>query len=145
MATKIGIPAPMTRTIRENFGGQRCVFDVLAEVRDPQRGLIRLCRDKLGTVTTYYIRWGIDEQGCAKGGAQPYKRAQAALAGWAGVVASIKPEVAELTARLHAKRAELARVAPAGSAWGGIQHDRHRADELSSEIRGIEMRLASIR
>lgn len=143
-ATRIRIPASMTRTVRENFGGQRCVFDVLAEVRDPRRGLIRLCRDKLGTVTTYYIRWGVDDQGCAKGGAQLYRRAQPALKAWSEVVASIPPEVAALTALLHAKRAELATVAPPGSAWGGIPHDRHRADEISSEIRGIELRLASI-
>lgn len=47
----------------------------------------------------------------------------------------------QLEALLVAKRAELASVAPAGSAWGGVQHDWHRATELSQEIRGIELAL----
>lgn len=82
------VSKPISRIIRENFGGKRCVFDTLAEVHHPIHGLMRLDRDKLGTVTTYYIRWGIDlnDHGLAKGGAQPYKTAKAAIEAWKAYV-----------------------------------------------------------
>lgn len=52
-------------------------------------------------------------------------------------------DCAVLKRALADKRAELNRVAPPGSAWGGIVHDRHRADELSGEIRAIECAMAA--
>jgi hypothetical protein len=87
------LPKPIRRTVRPQFGGERCVFDDLAEFTDAHSGLTRLCRDKLGRKTTYYIRWGIDSQGTARGGGQPYARARDALRDWNAIVERATAEV----------------------------------------------------